>query len=80
MTRFFIGHILLLDVDHTLDLENFESLKWNTVFSISQIDLNTDHFFPLLYLIGQVFVKYAWGMLAWMPEICPSANYSIELR
>ena len=37
-------------------------------------------FFLLLYLIGQVFVKYALRMLAWMPEVCPSANYSIELR
>jgi len=60
--------------------KNCESLKWNMVFSISQNDLNTDFFFLLLYLIGQVFVKYALGMLAWMPEVCLSANYSIELR
>lgn len=37
-------------------------------------------FLPLQYPTGQVFVKCAWEMLTWMPEICLSANYSIELR
>lgn len=33
--------------------------------------------------MGQVFVKYAWEMLAWMvwmPEIYPSVNFSMEFR
>ena len=28
VTRFFVDHILLPDVTHTLDLENFESIEW----------------------------------------------------
>lgn len=60
---------------------NYEFQKWNIVCIIFQNDPNMSFFFlPLQYLTGQVFVKCAWEMLTWMPEICPLANYSIELR
>lgn len=35
---------------------------------------------PMQYVIGQVFVKYAWEILAWRPEIYPSANFSMVIR
>lgn len=59
-------------------------LHTNTICGISQNDMNTDLGSrlpsPMQYVIGQVFVKYAWEILAWMPEIYPSANFSMELR